>query len=343
MARIVPLISAGAIGPILAWTARNDLPVSDRLSAVGLGWFQMDRPLRPIPLLPAVSLLKNLADEKGPDMPCRTAAESGVFDIGMLGKMALSAPTVRAALQNMSASMRRHCTHEILAVKCAAGDCIVSDLWVTPLEDEAAIHYVQQYVAAIVLSLVRLARRNGSCFSRICIRPHPRAGFHHLTPWFGAAVEATNRGTLELVIPASVADLPLPATVQPAEPLASELDWPSLRQDGTLAESVRVLVRSMIGTEVPSIDNAARYAGMSRRTFQRLLSAERQTFSSIVDSERRNLALERLQDEPGRLGVLAADLGYLRPGSLTRSFRRWTGETPSHYDGSRSDTGATSD
>lgn len=204
MARIVPLIRAGAIGPIVEWMEQNDLSVSGRLSSVGLGWLTIGQPMPPIPLLPAVVVLKDLCEEYGPDLPFRIAADTGIFGIGMLGSMALSAATVRAALQNISVSMNRHCTHEIITVRSIAGGCIVSDHWATPLEDHAAKHYVQQYVAAIILSLVRLACCESERFSSVCLSP---AGLGHLTRWFGEPLEVAKQGALRIVIPASVANL----------------------------------------------------------------------------------------------------------------------------------------
>jgi len=327
MTRIVPLISAGALGPMLDWMAANDARAARRLAARDLAWVAGHPPECPVPLLPAVSLLVDLARAHGPDLPCRTAQARGIFQLGPLGVQALAAGTVGGAVRAIAAAMPRHCTNEMVTVEADGADLVVRDLWSLTFDDDETVHAVQQYVAAVFVSLFRLGSGE-TPLARIAIRPHPEAGIAHLLPWFGETVGPSASGTLALSVPSALASSTLPKPPVAAGPAA---DWHRLRADDTLSGSVRHLLRSMLGTETPTIDRVAGYARMSRRSFQRRLADEGTSFSALLDEARRNLAIDRAGHADGSLAALSSDLGYSGQASLSRAFRRWTGVPPSRF------------
>ena len=325
----IPLISAGAIAPIVDWMAGNGCDVSRRLAEHRLGWFPQDALERPIPFLPALAFFRDAVHRNGPDLPCRVAAETGIFGIGMLGRAALEASTLREALARVAASMHRQCTHEIIRVAEVPGGCEVTDLWALPMPDDETAHAIQQYVAAIILSLVRVAAPRDGAPLRIRLRPHPVLGLSHLGDWLGPDLDASAKGTLSIVVPRALCDCPIPPTVSRDLSPRDRVAWPSLRSDGRLTPSVHHLVRSMLGLETPTLDHVAAYGGMSRRSLQRQLAAEGTTFAAILAFERRARAESYVVLGEGNLGNLSIELGYAQPGSLSRAYRRWTGTRPS--------------
>jgi len=330
MTRTLPLISAGALGPILDWMAVNDRRAAERLAARDLSWIAGHPPERPVPLLPAVALLVDLSRAHGPDLPSRVAQSRGIFNIGPLGARALGAGTVGGALGAIAAAMPHHCTHEIVTVEASAGTFVIRDLWSLTFDDQETVHAVQQYVAAVLVSLFRLASGPEAPQVVIAIRPHPEAGTGHLSPWLGDAVAPSASGTLAISVPYALAERKLDVNGL-ASATAPAADWPRLRTDDTLAGSIRHLVRSMLGFDTPTVDLVARYARMSRRSFQRQLSHEGTSLSAILDEERRHLAINRAGHGDEALATLSSHLGYAGQASLSRAFRRWTGAPPSRF------------
>lgn len=330
MTRNLPLISAGALGPILDWMEANDARSAERLAAWDLSWIAGHPRHRPVPLLPAVSLFVELVRAHGPDLPCRMAMARGIFQLGPLGERALAERTVGGAIRAIATAMPRHCTNEMMTVQTQEGGVVIRDLWSLAFDDAETSHAIQQYVAALFVSLFRLGceETRPACIS---LRPHPVAGLDHILPWFGDSVLRKTQDTLVLSVPSALAQSALDLMHRPAERLHAT-DWPRLRTDGTLTESLHHLVRSMLGFDTPTVDRVAGYACMSRRSLQRRLSDEGTSFSAILDAARRDLAVQRAGHADDRLATLSSDLGYAGQASLSRAFRRWTGEPPSRFD-----------
>ena len=81
-----------------------------------------------------------------------------------------------------------------------------------------------------------------------------------------------------------------------------------------------------------SCSRIARIMRMSTRTLARKLQAENgTTFSELLDSMRKTIALTQGAQPEISLPELAAALGFSHPSSLHRAFKRWTGLTPAAY------------
>lgn len=85
-------------------------------------------------------------------------------------------------------------------------------------------------------------------------------------------------------------------------------------------------------TEPPSIDAAAKHAGLSARTLERRFASEAKTsWRKFVHSARMMRALELLAVPERRVTDVAIDLGFESFGAFSTAFQRFTGETPSAY------------
>ncbi len=70
---------------------------------------------------------------------------------------------------------------------------------------------------------------------------------------------------------------------------------------------------------------------MNPRTLQRRLQKENTTFKTQVNSVRQELADRYIRDSSKGLAEVSYLLGFSEMSSFSRAFKRWTGETPSHY------------
>lgn len=88
-----------------------------------------------------------------------------------------------------------------------------------------------------------------------------------------------------------------------------------------------VLVRS--AGRFPSLDEAASRLGMSGRSLRRRLREHGETFQSVLDSTRADLALNYLQSTELTVQEVAGLVGFSEPGNFARAFRKWTGRSAS--------------
>lgn len=109
--------------------------------------------------------------------------------------------------------------------------------------------------------------------------------------------------------------------------------------DVTTVTRVRELIEVLLPTGRCSIVQVARSLGVDRRTVQRRLADSGETFSSLLNAVRTELA-ERLVPNPRRsLTEIAEQLGFSEPSAFSRWFRGQFGCTPKEWR-SRSHRGA---
>ena len=131
-------------------------------------------------------------------------------------------------------------------------------------------------------------------------------------------------------------DLAAPNTV--ADPLLRPyarqfLDTIGPPAEATMVARVRALIEALLPTGRCSIVQVARSLGVDRRTVQRHLAGSGETFSSLLDAVRAELA-ERFLPNPRRsLTEIAEQLGFSGPSAFSRWFRGRFGCSPSEWRG----------
>ena len=114
-------------------------------------------------------------------------------------------------------------------------------------------------------------------------------------------------------------DAPLPG----ADPVMARhvmryLDPMLARSHGTVSQRVRQLVYEHLSTGRCTTEEVARSIGMDRRTLHRHLGRFGETFSSIVDEVRADLALRYLEGRRRSLNEIARLLGFSAPSAFSR-------------------------
>lgn len=94
-------------------------------------------------------------------------------------------------------------------------------------------------------------------------------------------------------------------------------------------------VTKIIVEHLPSgdatIDNVASELFISTRKLQRLLHDEGTSFIAILNETRKDIAKQYVRNKDMDLTEIAFLLGFSEQSVFSRSFKRWTGETPSKY------------
>jgi AraC-like DNA-binding protein len=102
----------------------------------------------------------------------------------------------------------------------------------------------------------------------------------------------------------------------------------NLAQDESFTSEVTNMTRALISTGDCSPEQIARALGIHTRTLQRRLKTEGTTFEKIKDDIRREITEALLAQPSVSLSHIAYILAYTEPSALSRSCRRWFGETP---------------
>jgi AraC-like DNA-binding protein len=103
------------------------------------------------------------------------------------------------------------------------------------------------------------------------------------------------------------------------------------RNPDSLAAQVRRLLRESPAEKWPSSSALAKHFGLSEATMRRRLRTEGQTYLSIKNYLRRDVAIGKLQGSDNPIGLIAQELGFAEPSAFYRAFQKWTGLRPSDY------------
>lgn len=102
------------------------------------------------------------------------------------------------------------------------------------------------------------------------------------------------------------------------------------RCDEKLIKKVKYTIRKMPFTQV-SLEHLADTLHMSPRSLRRHLQAHGVSYKTLLENERKRLALKRIESSDTSLDDIAHELGYLNASSFSRAFKRWFGKAPVHY------------
>lgn len=144
--------------------------------------------------------------------------------------------------------------------------------------------------------------------------------YHH--PWVGFCFEAR------------WLELPVVQTPQSLEEFLRQAPGSLLiryRDQGSLTERLRRLLRRHLSGRLPSLEEASRYLGLSPQTLRRRLREEGQGYQAIKDELRRDAAIEYLGQADLTLLEIASRLGFSEASTFHRAFKGWTGLAPGAY------------
>ena len=94
---------------------------------------------------------------------------------------------------------------------------------------------------------------------------------------------------------------------------------------------VRTYIQELLSEGAPSIEAIADKLNVTVRTLQRRLSAENSSYNRLLDTVRKQVALEEAKDPDKTAMEIAFALGFNDSGSFGRSFKRWTGQSFTDY------------
>lgn len=103
----------------------------------------------------------------------------------------------------------------------------------------------------------------------------------------------------------------------------------------TLRDEVKGALKRLLSGHPPRLEDVAKEIGLSARTLQRRLTAERASFQGLINDARRELAHHYLLQPSLELDETAYLLGYEDANSFFRAFQRWEGTSPGEWRSAR--------
>lgn len=124
-------------------------------------------------------------------------------------------------------------------------------------------------------------------------------------------------------------------------PFAGETHSPAASRASERAAEQESLPRSFLGTHyehllahaqcMPALEDTAEHFGLSPATFKRRLAQEGTHYQAELDQVRSHVALRLMYFQRYDNDAVARHLGYYDAANFRRSFKRWTGLTPSLF------------
>ncbi|WP_326534084.1 AraC family transcriptional regulator [Pseudorhodoferax sp.] len=103
------------------------------------------------------------------------------------------------------------------------------------------------------------------------------------------------------------------------------------RDDSSLAERIRRILRHHLGQEMPSLEQVGAQLAMTPQTLRRRLREEGAGFRAIRDDLLRDAAIDYLTQPGLTLPEIAGRLGFSEASTFHRAFKSWTGLAPGAY------------
>jgi AraC-like DNA-binding protein len=110
-----------------------------------------------------------------------------------------------------------------------------------------------------------------------------------------------------------------------------------VRSEQKVIQDVKKTIRSLPFNEV-SLEMLAQQLCMSTRSLRRHLQGQGVSYKTLLENERKRIALNRIEQQDISIDKLAELLGYNNASSFSRAFKRWFGISPHHYQQDKSDT-----
>jgi len=273
-----------------------------------------------IPVGAVCDLLENSARAAGAeDFALRMSEQRRLSDLGPLALAMRDAGTLRQALQSATRYVCLHTDSLLLSLKEMDNLALLE---IGPsAEENPRSRQATELAVGVFHRAIRQLLGNSANSLRVWFPHSPPNDISRHHRVFGPQVEFGHSVT-GLLFPRCDLDAPLPG----ADPVMARhvkryLDPMLARSHSTVNERVRQLVYEQLSTGRCAAEQAASSIGMDRRTLHRHLGRSGETFSSIVEEVRSDLALRYLEERRRSLNEVALLLGFSAPSAFSRWFR----------------------
>ena len=299
------------------------------MRAVGIDPLVLAMPNTWLPAEAVDELLERTARETScADFAVRMADGRSVSILGAVGLAAREEPDVRSAIALILRHMRLH--NEAIRIRLVELNGLAS-LRVGPAP---GLTFGRQSNELVIASLVRILgaflpdgwRPLSTCFVHDA---PPTLDVHHRAFGTDIAFEQDFNG---FVLYSSDLDSVNPLSDPMFQPYARQyLDLLAPPEDASVVGRVRDMIEALLPGGSCTAARIARGLGMDRRTLHRHLSQAGESYSSVVDSVRADLARRYITRGDRNLTDIAGELGFSDLSAFSRWFRQHFGLSPTKW------------
>ncbi|MEO1214948.1 MAG: helix-turn-helix transcriptional regulator [Bacteroidota bacterium] len=105
----------------------------------------------------------------------------------------------------------------------------------------------------------------------------------------------------------------------------------SQTENDTYTSKVNRLLVNQLKNDAPGIEVVADHLSMSVRSLQMKLKEEGTSYQKLLNAVRKNFAIAYLRERKVSKGEIAHMLGFSEISVFSRTFKKWTGKSPSEY------------
>ena len=250
-------------------------------------------------------------------------------DLGLWGYLAVSSPTLGAALRNIIETFPFHQQHSLLSL-APRNDGLLMLQYQIRAPDIVERRQDAELSLGMFLNMFRECLGRGWTPEMVYFE-HPRpldADEHEAA--FGAPAYFS-QPTNALVFRPDVLEHPMPRR----DPRMMAMMHACLEALGSKADDfeplidrVRIAVRTRLPEGWPSLEAIGEDVRLSPASIQRELARVGLTYKALVQTIRRDLAFAYLRQRHLPLSEIAFLLGYSELSAFSRAVRRWTGRSP---------------
>jgi AraC-like DNA-binding protein len=204
--------------------------------------------------------------------------------------------------------------------------------FIDKIGDKAPTLY-NEYVAAAVFAGGCRAAGKRIPLNRVLLPHVDSQNQKSLQEYFGCPIEF---GASEIAIefPSEVYQIPM-AQPDPAFKKMMEIEIARLLAYAPVSNPLLGQIQAFISVNLShpnlSLDWLSLQLGMSGRTLDRRLRENGVTYTQLLDSVRSSVAKVLIQEARFSMSEIAFQLGFSELSVFTRSFKKWTGQSPSEY------------
>lgn len=302
------------------------LDVEPLLAAVRFSRAQLSDPFAAIPIDRYDRLWQAaFAQQPDPTLPTRAGFAIPFSEFGVLDHLVAAADTIGEALHILNLYLWLVSTNISLEFTHDDGDWV----WVLNDPPETSRAITEQWTLAVIqqrfqqqipgfgieaVQLFAPASAPPAAFERHWGVPvqlgQPRTGFRLAAGVWSVRNQAAD-----------------PLLKQTLRTVAQQVELKQI-EDAPLVYAIRTRLPEALEEGNFSAEDIAAELGLSKRTLQRKLAAEKISFKALLDMYRQEQAFAMLAGGERDMANIAYALGYNEQSSFNRAFRRWTGRSP---------------
>ncbi|MEN0135463.1 MAG: AraC family transcriptional regulator [Rhodococcus sp. (in: high G+C Gram-positive bacteria)] len=325
-----PLARYAALNGYVELCRSLGLEPAPMLRAAGLDPSGLGLQDRWIPAAAIARLLEQSADGSGyGDFGVRLAERRQFSNLGPLSLVVREEPDVRSALRVLT--RYEHTYNEALRTRMSERGGLVTLRVELDVGEATEVRQSVELAIGVLYRLLRGFLGGGWKPLAVCF-PHPAPADTATHRRLFGPVLNFDHEFAGIVLEAGDLNAPNKMSDPLLRPYTQQLleSWePS--DDVTIVSRVRELIELLLPTGRCSVEQVARSLGVDRRTVHRRLAESGETFSSVLDGTRTELAERMVANPRLNLTEIADMLAFSAPSNFSRWFRGRFGVSPSRW------------